>query len=103
MVSGLVTSPCDQLRIFSGEARLIRIASKSAVGFARSNGLERNKGSSTSCSQSSGQLPVADCKFLVSLWPRAQTRETVSKILFAETQRAASLPIHYYSASITTP
>src|SRR5215469_5228725 len=48
MVSGLVTSPCDQLRIFSGEARLMRIASKSAIGFARSNGLERNKVSSTS-------------------------------------------------------
>src|SRR5580692_11572114 len=43
MVSGLVTSPCDQLRIFSGEARLMRIASKSAIGFARSKGLERNK------------------------------------------------------------
>src|SRR5215475_315443 len=48
MVSGFVTSPCDQLRIFSGEARLIRMASKSATGFARSNGLERNKVSSTS-------------------------------------------------------
>src|SRR5216684_5499230 len=44
MVSGLVTSPCDQLRIFSGEARLMRIASKSAITFAISNGLERNKG-----------------------------------------------------------
>src|SRR5581483_3354514 len=47
MVSGLVTSPCDQLRIFSGEARLMRMASKSAIGFARSKGLERNKVSST--------------------------------------------------------
>src|ERR1035438_3471064 len=43
MVSGLVTSPCDQLRIFSGEARLMRMASKSAIGFAISKGLERNK------------------------------------------------------------
>src|SRR5437588_3737808 len=43
MVSGLVTSPCDQLRIFSGEARLMRIASKSAITFAISNGLDRNK------------------------------------------------------------
>jgi hypothetical protein len=43
MVSGLVTSPCDQLRIFSGDARLIRMASKSAITFAISNGLERNK------------------------------------------------------------
>src|SRR3954454_25022354 len=49
MVSGFVTSPWDQLRIFSGEARLMRIASKSAIGFARSKGLERNKVSSTSC------------------------------------------------------
>src|SRR6266478_7212896 len=43
MVSGLVTSPCDQLRIFSGEARLMRMASKSAMGFAMSKGLERYK------------------------------------------------------------
>src|SRR5213082_1477638 len=43
MVSGLVTSPCDQLRIFSGEARLMRMASKSATGFPRSKGLERYK------------------------------------------------------------
>src|SRR5689334_19591675 len=38
MVSGLVTSPCDQLRIFSGEAREMRIESKSAIKFARSYG-----------------------------------------------------------------
>src|SRR6516164_4674910 len=43
MVSGLVTSPCDQLRIFSGDARLMRMASKSAIGFAMSKGLERYK------------------------------------------------------------
>src|SRR5581483_9607564 len=43
MVSGLVTSPWDQLRIFSGEARLMRMASNSAIGFPRSNGLERYK------------------------------------------------------------
>ena len=42
MVSGFVTSPCDQLRIFSGEAREMRMASKSAITFAISNGLERN-------------------------------------------------------------
>src|SRR5437588_10902168 len=41
MVSGLVTSPCDQLRIFSGEARLIRMESKSAIKFALSYGEER--------------------------------------------------------------
>ena len=43
MVSGLVTSPWDQLRIFSGDARLMRMASKSAMVFCISNGLERNK------------------------------------------------------------
>src|SRR5436190_13351183 len=76
MVSGFVTSPCDQLRIFSGDARLMRIASKSAIGFARSKGLERNKVSSTShgislppaapkgSGQLSDQVPVT--------WLRAQ-------------------------------
>src|SRR5882724_1052727 len=48
MVSGLVTSPCDQLRIFSGEATLILMESKSATAFPRSNGLERYKVSSCS-------------------------------------------------------
>jgi hypothetical protein len=33
---GFVTSPWDQDRIFSGEARLIRILSKSAIEAARS-------------------------------------------------------------------
>src|SRR5919204_1427113 len=46
MVSGFVTSPCDQLRIFSGEARLMRIESKSASALAKSKGLERYKVSS---------------------------------------------------------
>src|SRR5687767_2089570 len=35
MVSGFVTSPCDQERIFSGDARLIRMASKSDVSDPR--------------------------------------------------------------------
>src|SRR5271169_2614678 len=43
MVSGLVTSPCDQERIFSGLARLIRMESKSAIWLARSYGLLRYK------------------------------------------------------------
>src|SRR5580698_4985438 len=43
MVSGLVTSPCDQLRIFSGEASMMRMASKSVIGLVSSNGFERNK------------------------------------------------------------
>src|SRR5881227_3469624 len=38
MVSGLVTSPWLQLRIFSGDAREMRIESKSAIKFARSYG-----------------------------------------------------------------
>jgi hypothetical protein len=36
MVSGLVTSPWDHERIFSGLAKLIRIESKSAIKLARS-------------------------------------------------------------------
>src|ERR1700722_8443299 len=43
MVSGLVTSPWDQLRIFSGEASEMRMASKSVIGLVSSNGLERYK------------------------------------------------------------
>src|SRR6476661_8243374 len=35
MVSGLVTSPCDHERILSGDARLIRMASKSLVNELR--------------------------------------------------------------------
>src|SRR4051812_12375917 len=54
MVSGLVTSPCDQLRIFSGEATLILMESKSATWFPRSNGLERYKVSSCG---------IHDCRF----------------------------------------
>src|SRR5437879_661356 len=38
MVSGLVTSPWLQLRIFSGDAREMRMESKSAIKFARSYG-----------------------------------------------------------------
>src|SRR5229473_993652 len=43
MVSGLVTSPCDHERIFSGLARLMRMESKSAIKLARSYGLLRYK------------------------------------------------------------
>src|SRR6266404_958821 len=39
MVSGLVTSPWDHERIFSGLARLMRMESKSAIKLARSYGL----------------------------------------------------------------
>src|ERR1019366_1205947 len=41
MVSGLVTSPWDQLRIFSGDASEMRMESKSAIRLARSYGEER--------------------------------------------------------------
>src|SRR5579884_4084402 len=41
MVSGLVTSPWLQLRIFSGLASEIRMESKSAIKFARSYGEDR--------------------------------------------------------------
>src|SRR5437868_14897409 len=75
MVSGLVTSPCDQLRIFSGEARLIRMASKSAIGFPRSKGLERYKVVlrflrlyAAACgSQFSSQLPVLNSQLKTAL------------------------------------
>src|SRR6202795_3323194 len=43
MVSGLVTSPWDQERIFSGLAKLMRMESKSAIKLARSYGLLRYK------------------------------------------------------------
>jgi hypothetical protein len=39
---GLVTSPWDQERIFSGEASWILMASKSMIGPVSSKGLERN-------------------------------------------------------------
>src|SRR3954471_24496020 len=65
MVSGLVTSPCDQLRIFSGEATLILMESKSATAFPRSNGLERYKVSSCG---------IHDCRF------RLRKQWTVSSV-----------------------
>src|SRR5512143_3360127 len=73
MVSGLVTSPCDQLRLFSGDARLMRIASKSAIGFAMSKGLERYKvflhfllSASTEYPVPSTELPSSRDRFIVS-------------------------------------
>src|SRR5271165_3592233 len=82
MVSGLVTSPCDQLRIFSGDARLIRIASKSAIVFCISNGLERNKGSSAFPALGK-QYPVPSCQYSVPkvLCP-AKIRERSSRETF---------------------
>src|ERR1700689_3865115 len=65
MVSGLVTSPCDQLRIFSGDARLMRIASKSAIVFCISNGLERNKVFLRFLLSSSGQGSVTSGQFFM--------------------------------------
>src|SRR5207248_11100289 len=113
MVSGFVTSPCDQLRIFSGEARLMRIASKSAIGFARSKGLERNKISSTPALKASGQLSVARCQFLCSAMPRAEAAELVFQFLSAAAvfavlatdnwQLLLNLPRHSVRASSPLP
>src|SRR6266853_2549275 len=94
MVSGLVTSPCDQLRIFSGEARLIRMASKSAIGLAMSKGLERYKvvlrfpavvRRRTRLPKTSFELPVVRPGFPSHLWPvgwgAASRRLTFPKLL----------------------
>src|SRR5579872_4314386 len=59
MVSGFVTSPCDQLRMRSGEARLMRMLSKSVMLLPKSNGLERYKVSSV-CSSA--------LSFRIRLW-----------------------------------
>src|SRR5689334_22575188 len=74
MVSGLVTSPCDQLRIFSGDAMLILMASKSAIGFARSNGLERYK----VLLRLQNQWPVVSCQWPVPMSARCQIPGTAS-------------------------
>src|SRR5271165_2197848 len=68
MVSGLVTSPCDQLRIFSGDARLMRMASKSTTGFAISNGLERNMCLRFLTLESSTQYLVTSTQHRSFLW-----------------------------------
>src|SRR4051812_22051410 len=72
MVSGLVTSPCDQLRIFSGEATLILMESKSATAFPRSNGLERYKVSS--CSR------LCCLSFALKQWEHLRQRPILFKI-----------------------
>src|SRR5437899_11022914 len=62
MVSGLVTSPCDQLRIRSGDAREMRMLSKSVMLLPRSNGLERYKVSSVSlCHSQFGMTEEPSC------------------------------------------
>src|SRR5579864_9559818 len=65
MVSGLVTSPWDHERIFSGLARLMRMESKSAIWLARSYGLERYK----------GEPPVPEDRDKNSLQGSRQNRE----------------------------
>src|SRR6266700_326610 len=69
MVSGLVTSPWDQLRIFSGEARLMRMESKSVMVLPRSNGLERYKVSSCGYLRYRTRLPGTQ-KFLFRSQPQ---------------------------------
>src|SRR5579863_5855359 len=59
MVSGLVTSPWDQERIFSGLAKLIRIESKSAIRLARSYGLLRYKVAFLPAADHAAALPVS--------------------------------------------
>src|SRR5215468_1454508 len=76
MVSGFVTSPCDQLRIFSGEARLIRMLSKSEMLFPRSNGLERYKVSSVT--------HVAQAPSPMSSDPASQARCYESRSKFSQ-------------------
>src|SRR5438874_10795535 len=85
MVSGLATSPCDQLRILSGEARLMRMASKSATAFPKSKGLERYKVSSTAATHAHRQ------RLLVSLVSR--TRSEISS------QAKSQLTIHVFRPS----
>src|ERR1700687_331902 len=103
MVSGLVTSPCDQLRIFSGEARLMRMASKSAMGFAMSKGLERYKVVlrfpavvRRRCAALRNQFRVSGVQFPV--WPagrRATSRRlTFHKLVF--TACYAASPHRFY-------
>src|SRR5580693_1321316 len=90
MVSGLVTSPCDQLRIFSGEARLIRMASKSAITFAISKGLERNKGILRFLLSASTQYPVLSTQYLDYVFRR------IRELLFHETfssKLCSALPV----------
>src|ERR1700728_4466873 len=72
MVSGLVTSPCDQLRIFSGEARLIRMESKSAIRLALSYGEERYMFSLASFSRAQ-RAPTALCAISFSVRARYET------------------------------
>src|ERR1700683_2433919 len=91
MASGWVTSPWDQLRIFSGDARLIRMASKSAMVFCISNGLERNKvflRFPALRPAASYQLPVAS--FYVPQWLRALAlRNVPSKVVSPPAQLSA--------------
>src|SRR5580704_4185959 len=77
MVSGLVTSPCDQLRIFSGDARLMRMASKSAIVFCISNGLERNKVFLRFLLPAALADVQRPCQFSVSRWSRALSPRNV--------------------------
>src|SRR5215470_5146226 len=82
MVSGLVTSPCDQLRIFSGDARLIRMESKSVIEVPRSNGLERYKVCPPTAFTPPWRLPVLfGYAFCLSSRPEAHRNWTIGKNL----------------------
>src|SRR5579864_3519571 len=104
MVSGLVTSPCDQLRIFSGDARLMRIASKSAIGFAMSKGLERYKvflrflrvlTCPLTALDFSSHFPVLNSrKTRLELWPHLRHREQMPQwLIFKNLARSSSVSV----------
>ena len=102
--SGLVTSPCDQLRIFSGEARLMRIASKSAIVLPRSNGLERYKAASDLQRQRRcGRPPKASGQWSVDQWPVSifdlPFQERHRQIRFHKTSKPGKSPVVRASAT----
>src|SRR5437763_1678202 len=95
MVSGLVTSPCDQLRIFSGEATLILMESKSATWFPRSNGLERYKVSSCG---------IHDCRFrLRKQWTVSSVQLPVESFAQNPWSKGVSIEIKISSAASAGP
>src|SRR5271155_3513140 len=94
MVSGLVTSPWDHERIFSGLARLMRMESKSAIKLARSYGLLRYKVVS-----SSRRLAAAGCGPMGSTGPAEKPTAQELRIMQScrvGAQHAAPLRLDFY-------
>src|ERR1035437_9494577 len=71
MVSGLVTSPWDQLLIFSGDAREMRIESKSAIKFARSYGEDLKIASSSKNRLAPDEHGSQKIRILIRVYPRS--------------------------------